>query len=63
MHVLVASHADWVYAPGSPAAPRDPTGWKPVQLVPERARPGRGGLPIRVGPNENQVRRGYRKRG
>lgn len=55
MHVAVASHADWVYAPGSPAAPRDPTGWKPVQLVPERARPDRGGLPIRVRPNENQA--------
>ena len=55
MHVPVASHAGWVYAPGSPAAPRDPTGWKPVQLVPERARPDRGGLPIRVGPNENQA--------
>ena len=24
--------------PGSPAAPSDPTGWKPVQLVPENAR-------------------------
>ena len=55
MHVPVASHADWVYAPGTPAAPRDPTGWKPVQLVPERARPDRGGLPIRVRPNENQA--------
>jgi len=54
MHVTVASHADWVYEPGSAAAPRDPTGWKPVQLVPERARPDRGGLPIRVRPNENQ---------
>jgi hypothetical protein len=55
MHVSVASHANWIYAPGSPAAPRDPTGWKPVQLVPERARPDRGGLPIRVRPNENQA--------
>jgi hypothetical protein len=34
---------------------RDQTGWKPVQLVPERARPDRGGLPIRVRPNENQA--------
>ena len=31
-----------------PAAPADPTGWKPVQLVPENARRGRGGLPLVV---------------
>ena len=34
------SHAEWVYQPGSPAAPKDPTGWKPVQLVPENANEG-----------------------
>jgi len=55
MLVTTATHADWIYAPGSAAAPRDPTGWKPVQLVPERARPDRGGLPVRVRPNENQA--------
>ena len=49
------SHASWVYEPGSAAAPKDPTGWKPVQLVPENARPGRGGLPIAVGADENQA--------
>jgi hypothetical protein len=54
MNVTTPSHASWVYRPGSPAAPPDPTGWKPVQLVPENARAGRGGLPIRVKPNENQ---------
>jgi hypothetical protein len=27
----------------------DPMGWKPVQLVPENARPGRGGFPLAVG--------------
>ena len=48
MHVAMPSHASWVYEPGSAAAPKDPTGWKPVQLVPENARPGRGGLPISV---------------
>ncbi len=36
------------------AAPADPTGWKPVQLVPEQARAGRGGLPVAVRGNENQ---------
>ncbi|HEY7056557.1 MAG TPA: hypothetical protein VH458_08545, partial [Vicinamibacterales bacterium] len=55
MHVTTPSHASWVYEPGSAAAPKDPTGWKPVQLVPENARAGRGGLPIAVSRNENQA--------
>ena len=55
MHVETASHASWVYRRGSPAAPADPTGWKPVQLVPENARAGRGGFPIAVAPNQNQA--------
>ena len=42
MHVTEESHADWVWTPGSPAAPRETTGWKPVQLVPENATAGRG---------------------
>jgi hypothetical protein len=44
-----------VFDRDSPAAPPDPTGWKPVQLVPENARAGRGGLPIAVTPNQNQA--------
>ncbi|HUS09506.1 MAG TPA: hypothetical protein VMZ30_03490 [Pyrinomonadaceae bacterium] len=55
MNVERASHAEWVYMPGSPAAPNDPTGWKPVQLVPENARAGRGGFPLRVAPGHNQA--------
>jgi hypothetical protein len=55
MLVTTPSHASWVYTRGSPAAPPDPTGWKPVQLVPERARQGRGGLPVAVRPNETQA--------
>jgi hypothetical protein len=55
MHVTEESHADWVWKPGSPAAPRDTTGWTPVQLVPENARAGRGGLPIEVAPLRNQA--------
>ncbi len=47
--------ASWIFVPGSPSAPRDPAGWKPVQLVPENARAGRGGFPLRVGPASNQV--------
>jgi hypothetical protein len=55
MLVTTPSHASWVYNWRSPAAPADPTGWKPVQLVPENARRGRGGLPIGVRPRENQA--------
>jgi hypothetical protein len=55
MHVSASSHASWVYTRGSPAAPPDPTGWKPVQLVPENAKRGRGGLPVPVEPNQNQA--------
>src|SRR6185436_17122472 len=54
MNVETASHAEWVFQPGSPAAPKDPTGWKPVQLVPENAKVGRGGFPLRVAPSQNQ---------
>jgi hypothetical protein len=55
LHVTTPSHADWVWAPGSEAAPRHSTGWMPVQLVPERARADRGGLPIAVAPGQNQA--------
>ena len=54
MNVEAASHAEWVFQPGSPAAPKDPTGWKPVQLVPENAKVGRGGFPLQVAPSQNQ---------
>jgi hypothetical protein len=53
MHVAMPSHASWVYTRGSPAAPRNPTGWKPVQLVPEHAR--RGGLPTAVAAEQTQA--------
>jgi len=55
VEVTSPSHASWVYTRDSPAAPPDPTGWKPVQLVPENARAGRGGLPIAVQPSQNQA--------
>jgi hypothetical protein len=54
MLVTAPSHASWVYDRRSPAAPPDPTGWKPVQLVPENARAGRGGLPVAVAARQNQ---------
>jgi hypothetical protein len=55
MNVTEPTHADWAWKPGGPAAPKDPTGWKPVQLVPENARAGRGGFPLAVAPRRNQA--------
>ena len=55
MNVETPSHASWIFKPGSPAAPKDPTGWKPVQLVPENARVGRGGFPLSVAASQNQA--------
>ena len=47
--------ASWIYQAGSPSAPADIVGWKPVQLVPENALPGRGGFPLRVPARRNQA--------
>jgi hypothetical protein len=55
MNVELASRAEWVYQQGSPAAPKDPTGWKPVQLIPENARAERGGLPLKIAADLNQA--------
>ena len=55
MHVTQTTRAEWAWQPGSPAAPSDTLGWKPVQLVPENARAGRGGFPLRVAPAHNQA--------
>ncbi|MBA3461787.1 MAG: DUF4091 domain-containing protein [Deltaproteobacteria bacterium] len=53
MNITEPSQAHWVYGGGG--VPPDPIGWKPVQLVPENARQGRGGLPIDVAPLTNQA--------
>jgi hypothetical protein len=55
MNVTEASRANWVWRPGSAAAPKDTTGWKPVQLVPENAKGGKGGFPLQVKPQQNQA--------
>jgi hypothetical protein len=55
MNVAEPTKAGWIYTPGGPAAPADPTGWKPVQLVPENAKVGRGGLPVDVAPKQGQA--------
>lgn len=53
LNVTAPSRAGWVWKPGS--EPRDTTGWKPVQLVPENAAAGRGGFPLRVAPARGQA--------
>jgi hypothetical protein len=55
MNVTSETHADWVWEPGSPAAPKKTVGWQPVQLVPENARAGRGGFPLKVDPGAAQA--------
>ncbi len=55
MDVTKPTEAHWVFQPGSAAAPKNPTGWKPVQLVPENAKAGMGGFPLAVGPSQNQA--------
>jgi hypothetical protein len=55
LNVTQTTHAEWAWEPGSPAAPADTLGWKPVQLVPENARPGRGGFPLAVAPANTQA--------
>jgi hypothetical protein len=54
MHVEEPTNASWIVDPASPAAPAGMTGWKPVQLVPENAAPGKGGFPLSVEANRNQ---------
>ena len=54
LHIPGPSTADWVYKAGTPAAPKG-TGWRPVQIVPENARRGRGGFPLAVAATSNQA--------
>jgi hypothetical protein len=55
LNVTTPTRAGWIYRRDTPSAPKDPLGWKPVQLVPENAKPGRGGFPLRVEPRTNQA--------
>jgi len=55
LDVTQETHASWAWEPGGRAAPADPLGWKPVVLVPENARAGRGGFPVAVPPSRNQA--------
>jgi hypothetical protein len=55
MLVTQPTEASWIYKKDTPSAPVDPTGWKPVQLVPENAKSGKGGFPLKVEPSQNQA--------
>ncbi len=55
MRVEKPTKAHWLTVAGQPSAPADMTGDKPVQLVPENARPGRGGFPLEVPARTNQA--------
>jgi hypothetical protein len=55
MEVTQSTRAGWIYRNTEEAAPEDPLGWKPVQLVPENATAGRGGFPLQVAANRNQA--------
>lgn len=55
MMVEQETAASWAWAPASAAAPNATRGWHPVQLVPEQARAGRGGFPVRVAPGASQA--------
>jgi Domain of unknown function (DUF4091) len=55
LEVTKETKAEWAWKPGSQAAPRDPLGWKPVVLVPENARAGKGGFPLRVAGGQSQA--------
>ena len=55
MEVVKPTAASWIYRLGTPSAPANPKGWKPVQLVAENAKKGKGGFPLTVGPSQNQA--------
>lgn len=54
LDVAVPTTANWITAPGLAASPTDMLGNKPVALVPEHARAGRGGFPLSVAAGQNQ---------
>ncbi len=54
MDIVEPTDASWIAEPGEAASPKDMLGKKPVQLIPENAAPGRGGLPLQVSAHENQ---------
>jgi hypothetical protein len=53
LNVTQPTAAGWIYRRNTPSAPKDPTGWKPVQLVPENAQ--KGGFPLAVTAGNNQA--------
>jgi hypothetical protein len=54
LQVAEPTKANWSSVPTSPSAPKDYTGWIPVVLVPENAKAGMGGFPVKVRADQNQ---------
>jgi len=55
LNVKEVTTCGWIFDRKSPAAPANPTGWKPVILVPENAAAGKGGFPLSVAANNTQA--------
>lgn len=55
MNVTEPTKASWITEPNKASSPPDMLGRKPVQLVPENARAGRGGFPLQVEARHNQA--------
>jgi len=54
LEVKEATNANWASVPGRPSAPKGYTGWIPTVLVPENAKAGEGGFPLKAAANQNQ---------
>lgn len=54
LEVTEPTTANWSSVPGRPSAPKGYTGRIPVVLVPENAKAGMGGFPVKVPPRRNQ---------
>ncbi|SDD41827.1 Heparinase II/III-like protein [Paenibacillus sp. UNCCL117] len=54
MNVTKMTNATWILPGTGVGKLQQPTGWFPDQLVPENAKPGKGGFPLTVRPNSNQ---------
>ncbi|MFK7693794.1 heparin/heparin-sulfate lyase HepB [Paenibacillus sp. HJGM_3] len=55
MNVTEPTQAGWIVPSSGPGSLPGALGWLPVQLVPENAKPGKGGFPLQVAPQQNQA--------
>ncbi|HZG75518.1 MAG TPA: glycoside hydrolase domain-containing protein, partial [Paenibacillus sp.] len=54
MNVTDTTNAEWILPGSGAGALAGGVGWFPEQLVPENAKPGKGGFPLQVRPRANQ---------